>query len=70
MMDGMNDYSIDVSIRSETNQVCAVIVSTQDGQYVGRWEEPHTDVIARDLRDKDEVRQIVKQVRSLRVRVL
>lgn len=58
-----------MSIHRETNQVYAVIVSTQDSQYVGRWEEPHTDVTARDLRDKDEVRQIVKQVRSLRMRV-
>lgn len=70
MMDVMSDdYTIDVSINNETNQVYAVMVSTQDGQYVGRWEEPHTDVAARDLGDKDEVRQIVKQVRSLRMHV-
>lgn len=67
-MDAMSDYTIDVSINHETNQVYAVTVSTQDGQYVGSWTEPYDDVTARDLRDKDEVRRIVKEIRAIRFR--
>ncbi|MFJ9393188.1 hypothetical protein ACIRON_30500 [Nocardioides sp. NPDC101246] len=64
----MSDYTVDVSINHETNQVYAVTVSTRDGQYVGRWEEPYEGVTARDLRDKDEVRRIVNEIRALRIR--
>lgn len=66
MMDVMSDYIIDASIDRETNKVFAVRVSTQDGQYVGRWEEPYTDVTTHALNDKDEVRRIVNKIRAIR----
>ncbi|MFE6508295.1 hypothetical protein ACFVDI_13025 [Nocardioides sp. NPDC057767] len=62
----MSDYIIDASIDRETNRVCAVTVSTQSGQYVGRWEQPYADVTAHALNDKDEVRRIVNEVRAIR----
>ncbi|SDJ99707.1 hypothetical protein SAMN05428985_102193 [Nocardioides sp. YR527] len=63
----MNEYKVDVSVNRATNHVYAVTVSTQDGQYVGRWKEPYTDVTAERLGDKDEVRRIVKEIRALRI---
>lgn len=66
MMDLMSDYIIDASIDRETNKVYAVRVSTQDGKYLGRWEEPHADVSAQALNDKDEVRRIVNEIRAIR----
>ena len=66
MMGVMSDYIIDASIDRETNKVYAVRVSTQDGRYVGRWEEPYADVTAQALNDKDEVRRIVNEIRAVR----
>lgn len=66
MMDLMSDYIIDASIDRETNKIYAVRVSTQDGTYVGSWEEPHADVTAQALNDKDEVRRMVNQIRAIR----
>lgn len=62
----MSDYIIDASIDRETNHVYAVRISTQDGQYVGSWKEPYTDVTAQSLGDKDEVHRIVNEIRAIR----
>lgn len=69
MMDVMSDYIIDASIDHETNKVYAVKVSTPDGKYVGRWEEPHPGPVVADFKDKDEIRRIVDQIRATRFHV-
>ncbi|MEI7059042.1 hypothetical protein WBG06_24690 [Nocardioides sp. CCNWLW239] len=64
----MSDYIIDASIDHETNKVYSVRISTQDGQYVSRWEEPYPGPTVADLGDKDEVRRIVNVIRATRFR--
>jgi hypothetical protein len=61
---GMSNYEVDVIRDPQTNAITGVDVIAP--RYViGRWRQPHSDVWAESLRDKDLVRRLVREARGL-----
>ena len=59
----MTSYSLKVIRDPATEGVSGVDVY-RAGVVVGRWRHPHNDVWAESLRDKDDVRRLVREARG------